>query len=261
MKRMLAALAFWLTCALPAAAATLEELTPYLTTQYFTWEEHQEGRRLLRERGALTSLGVVLGLTQSSFCIRAKGELFGGEVGYNGTTQAPESEPIRTDVGYFGIREELDLGYRMQSGAFRLEPFAGLGHRWWLRDLQDTASADGSPVQGYTESWQTVYGRFGARGQTGVGSRIKVVAEGGVKYPFYTGNSVDFAGSGKTTFHPEARWSGFAETGFSYRNLNMTLLYEGFRFGASPLKPIQNRYYFQPQSSSDIFGLRVGWTF
>lgn len=261
MRTLLAAVIVALCCALPAAAEALEELTPYFSTQYFTWKERFHGRRLLKEEGPLFSAGILVGAVPSSpLAIRGRGEIFGGEVGYRGETQAPESIPVRTRVFYLGTKTELDLGYRLQTPAVRLEPFGGIGHRWWLRDLHDTTATDGTQVSGYTETWHMGYGRVGARAQTFLGA-ARIVAEGGAKYPFYTGNTVDFVGSGETTFHPKGRWSGFAETGITYRNFNAVLLYEGFRFAQSDAKAVQGTNYFQPDSSSDIFGMRLGWSF
>lgn len=261
MKRLLAAAALLLCGAPPACAGTWEELTPFFSTQYFTWGEDDGGRRILKERGALFSTGAVAGyVTDSSFTLKGRGELFGGEVGYGGETQAPDSVPVRTQVSYFGSREEIDLGYR-PSWSFRLEPFVGIGHRWWLRGLQDAATADGTAVSGYTETWQTVYGRAGARSELVTSRGVRVAAEAGAKYPLYTGNSVDFAGSGVTTFRPGGRWSGFAEAAVRYRSVKLALLYEGFRFSQSPLIQVQNRFYFQPESYSDIFGASLGWAF
>lgn len=261
MKRCLAAAVFSACCAQPAAALSLE-VTPYLSARYFTWEEFDAGRRILRERGPLFAAGVSLGkVTPSSVTVSGKGELFGGEVDYDGETQAPHSVRVRTRVGYVGTALQLDLGYRAERGELRLEPFLGLGHRWWLRDLQDTTSASGEAVSGYTESWQTVYGRFGARGRLALPRGVELVAEGGAKYPFYTGNSVDFSGAGVTTFRPRPHWSGFAETGVGYRSARITLSYEGFRFNPSHERVVQGQSYFQPKSSSDLFGLNLGWSF
>uniref|UniRef100_C6E0U7 Uncharacterized protein n=1 Tax=Geobacter sp. (strain M21) TaxID=443144 RepID=C6E0U7_GEOSM len=262
MKTFLLALLLWAFCALPAAAATLEILTWYFSPQYFTWQERDNGRRLLKESGPLFSLGGAAGIVaDSSFTIRGKGELFGGQVGYQGETQPPDPQPIRTDVAYFGTREEVDLGYRVSRGRGYLEPFAGLGHRWWLRELQDTSTAAGSAVKGYTELWQTAYGRLGARGELALSSGGAAFAEGGAKYPFYTGNSVDFVNGGVITFHPGAAWSGFAETGIRVGSLKLALSYEGFRFSASSPKRVQGTRYLQPESSSDIFGASLGWSF
>ncbi|HBA89428.1 MAG TPA: hypothetical protein DCZ75_16020 [Geobacter sp.] len=262
MKRLLAAAVLSACSALPAAAQALDQLTPYFSARYFTWQEHDGGRRILKERGPLFSTGVLLGIvTKSSITLSGKGELFGGEVDYDGETQAPHSVPVRTQVGYFGTTAQLDLGYRAETATLRGEPFVGIGHRWWLRDLQDTTSASGEPVSGYTESWQTLYGRFGARGRLILPRGVEVVAEGGAKYPFYTGNSVDFSSSGVTTFRPRPHWSAFAETGVTYRKARITLSYEGFRFNQSHERLVQGKNYFQPKSSSDIFGLNLGWTF
>ncbi|MBU5614392.1 hypothetical protein [Geomonas azotofigens] len=250
-----------LCCALPAAAATLEELTPYFSTQYFTWQERINGRRLLKEEGPLFSVGARVGsVTDASLTLRGKGELFGAEVGYRGETQAPDPAPVRTHVTYLGANAEVDVGYRLRSAALVVEPFGGLGYRYWLRDLQDSSTPDGTPVSGYTEAWTMGYGRVGARAAT-TAAGVKMTACGGAKYPFYVGNTVDFAGSGETTFRPKGRWSGFAEAGASYRSLSLNLYYEGFRFHQSDLKMVQGTAYFQPDSSSDIFGMRLGWTF
>jgi hypothetical protein len=262
MKTVLLALFFSVCCAVPVSAASFDEVTPFLSGQYFTWDEHSGGRRLLKESGPLFSGGILLGVvTDFSLTLRGKAEIFGGEIGYNGETQAPNSFPVRTDVSYFGTRHEFDLGYRVSSGALRLEPFGGLGYRWWLRGLQNATSATGQRVSGYTEWWQTGYGRLGARGRYLMPSGVAIFAEGGAKYPFYTGNNVDFSNSGMTTFHPGGEWSGFAETGVTYRHLKLTLFYEGFRFSQSSDKQVGTQFFFQPESSSDIFGLSLGGAF
>lgn len=261
MKRVILALVFSLCCAIPASAASFEELTPYLSGQYFTWEEFSGGRRLLKESGPLFSGGILLGAcTDFGLTLRGKGELFGGEVDYDGETQPPNSVPVKTKVSYFGTRQEFDLGYRISSGAMRVEPFGGLGYRWWLRGLQDSSSA-GKKVYGYTEVWQTAYLRAGARGRYLTPSGLSIFAEGGAKYPFYTGNTVDFTTTGTTTFRPGGKWSGFAESGITYRRIRVALFYEGFRFSESPKKLVGNQIFFQPDSSSGIFGLSLGWAF
>lgn len=261
MKRVIAALVLLLLSALPCAAGW-EDVTHYLTVQYFTWEEHDAGRRILKESGPRFAAGVVARYqTGSLLAFRGRGELFGGEVDYSGETQAPASLPVKTQVEYFGTREEIDLGCRFPSSPVRLEPFVGLGHQWWLRGLEDTATADGTPANGYTENWNNVYTRAGLRGEaTGPGG-ANVVAEAGVRYPVYVTNSVDFAGSGVTTFRPRGELSGFAQGGISYRRLRVDLFYEGTRFSQSPRKQVQGDFFFQPDSSSDVFGVNLGWSF
>ena len=261
MKKFLATGGLVLCCVAPAAAAGLEELTPYLTTQYFTWKERSGGKTLLKEQGPLFAAGVrVAGATASSFTIRGKGELFGGAVDYHGQTQAPQPVPVDTLVGYYGLNTEVDFGRRFQPAHVHLEPFAGIGYRGWFRDLHDSSASDGSRVSGYTEGWQVGYGRLGARAEC-LMDGVALSAQGGAKYPFYVGNTVDFAGSGTTTFHPQGRVSGFAEAAVGYGRFSAALFYDGLRFGRSDLQSVRGAGYFQPDSSSDIFGLRLGWNF
>lgn len=261
MKRTLLAAALVLSSAAPGSAATLELLAPYLSGQYFTWQERVSGARILKESGTLFSAGVVEGaVTDFGMTIRGKGELFGGEVGYDGQTQDATPLPVSTDVVYLGTVQQLDLGYRAGTGGLSFEPFAGAGYRWWLRDLQDTRAATGEPVYGYTELWQTAYARIGARGRY-VTPSASVFAEGGGKYPFFAGNRVDFDGYGDTMFRPGGRWSAFGDAGVQWRRLKLTLSYEGFRFSHSAFKTVGTRLYFQPDSSSDLFGLSAAWSF
>lgn len=260
MFRVLVAAALCICSPLTASAASLVELTPFLSGQYFTWEEYDGGRRLLKESGPLVSGGLVVRAEPpSNLSLQGKLEVFGGEVGYNGETMPPNPVPLRTSVSYLGTREELDLGYRLTFDRLRLIPFAGTGYRWWMRDLHDATDASGRPTTGYTEWWRTWYSRLGGRVGCDLPSEVTLSAEGGAKYPFYVSNSTDFAGLG--TFRPGARWSAFAEAGIGYRQLRVNLSYEGFRFGASPLKQSGGIYYLQPASSSDIFGLSLGWSF
>ncbi|HJV67017.1 MAG TPA: hypothetical protein VJ550_14890 [Geomonas sp.] len=262
LKSSIMALLTVVCCAGGASAASLDQVTPFLTVQHFSWEEYYGGKRLLDEDGPLYSGGVKVGvITDFAMTIAAKGELFGGIVNYDGQTQAPNAVPVTTDVAYLGTRGEADLGYRLPPRFLNLEPFAGLGYRWWTRTLQDSTTSTGLRVSGYTETWDTFYCRLGARGNYQASSDWSLFAEGGAKYPFYTGNSVDFSGIGTTTFHPGAQWSGFGEAGVRYRHLKVAFTYEGFRWSQSPVKAVGSQAYFQPESTSNVMGLNLGWNF
>ena len=251
-------------CALPASAVPLDELTPYLSGNYFTWREFSGGRRILKESGPLFAGGVLVGVvTPSSLTLRFREEISGGFVDYDGETQ--DQVPLKTEVSYLGTRQELDLGYRYAADYWRLEPFGGVGYRWWLRGLQDSTSAAGAPVSGYTEYWRTGYLRLGAHAGYRPDSGVSLFAEGGARYPFYAANSADPFGTGSNTFRPGGNWSGFAETGVSYRRLRLAFSYEGFRFSpSSSVLVVHNgvtERLFQPESASDLFGLSLGWSF
>jgi hypothetical protein len=257
----------------------VEEWSLYPSFQFFTWEEFQDsGARILKEDGLLVGAGgtVRLDLYDKKLMLKVKGELFGGDVDYNGQTQvnsnlALSERPVKTDVIYFGAKTEADVGWRFPAGQLAIEPFAGLGYRWWLRSIESSTSLDanGLPfaVGGYTEFWQSFYGRLGARLNCRVSGDFSIFAEGGGKYPFYNGNEADYPGTGMVTIEPGREWSGFAEIGATYKRFRPSIYYEGFRFSrsatVSAFSTIENRVIglFQPRSTSEIFGVTLSWIF
>jgi hypothetical protein len=253
----------------PAAAfGGVREFSAYPSLQYFTWEEFVGGRRILQEKGLLYGAGaaVVLDLLQTDagvLTLRGKVELFGGVVDYDGQTQA--SLPANTDVSYFGTRAEGGVGWAFPLASGRLEPFVGLGYRWWLRDIHDTTTTDPSQpgtiqVQGYTEQWESAYMKLGLAFSHLLSREWRLVVEAGGKYPFYNANTFDL-GLGSVTVKPEPRWSAFAELGARYHQLRLTLFYEGYRVDQSPGRRHGTVEFFQPQSNEDIVGISVAWCF
>jgi len=253
----------------------VEEWCLYPSLQYFSWEEYYGGNRLLKEEGPLFGFGggVRFDLYRKSLMLKVQGEMFGGDVHYRGQTQenanpALSARPVSTSVVYFGTKAETDVGWRMPLADGSVEPFAGMGHRWWIRSLQGTTAIDANgnlfPVGGYTELWQTLYARIGMRGSYSPDRNLDLAffAEAGGKYPFLNRNNSDFPGAGNVTLEPEPRWSMFAEIGACYGKLRTALFYEGFRFGQSPLVPIGGGgALLQPKTDADVFGLTVGWAF
>ena len=249
----------------------VEEFSASLSPQYFQWEESLHGKRLLREQGWLVGAGALVDLnlvqteTAGSLMLKGKAGLFGGVVDYDGQTQPPNPFPVTTDVNYFGTKAEADLGWRFPVRKVSIEPFGGVGYRWWLRDLQDTSAVDNNRtlvrVSGYTEYWQSAYARFGGHLVYAISDDWRAFGEGGAKYPFYTGNTVNFSDTGELTIKPGSHWSGFAELGARYKKIKVSAFYEGFRYSQSPVVARGNSGVFQPASASDIFGINLGWVF
>ena len=258
-----------------ASAAGLEKLHIYPFAQYFTWQEFNDtGSRILKESGYLYGVGAAahLDLYAKSLVMRAGGELFGGQVNYDGATTdvnpALSGLPVKTDVNYFGTRIESDLGWRFELDNGLFTPFAGLGYRFWLRDLQDSNTVDrsGTPlaVSGITEQWQSLYARLGLSCEWPVSPDLTLTLSGGGKYPFYNRNTVDFAGVGDRTVEPGGRLSWFAELSGQYRMIRPSIYYEGFRYSRSSdvfayhdTSLGRGVYIHQPKSESDTFGIRI----
>jgi hypothetical protein len=246
--------------------------------QYFTWEEfNPTGPRLLKEEGLLVGTGgtLRLGLYAKKLTLKLKGEIFGGDVNYIGHTQPNQNSvtserPVNTDVIYFGTKAESDLGWVFPFSQVSLEPFAGLGYRWWLRLIQDSVAQDanGNPlsVGGATEKWMSLYSRIGARAAWTLSKDCTLLAEGGGKYPFYNENEADQPGGGTVSIKPGREWSAFGEIGVTCKRFRPTIYYEGFRFSQSPTVTVpssstQHQMIYQPRSESDIFGINFCWIF
>jgi hypothetical protein len=272
-------LAFAASPVFAGQAGRVEEWSLYPSFQYFTWEEFRDGARILKENGLLVGAGGTarFDLYDRKLMLKAKGELFGGDVDYNGRTQqdllnpALSERPVKTDVIYFGIKAETDMGWRFPLAQGSFEPFAGLGYRWWLRSLRESTTLDANgnplPVGGYPEYWQSLYARLGARAAWSYGGDLSLFAEAGGKYPLYNENLADFPGTGRVAIKPGKAWSAFAEIGATRKRFRTTLFYEGFRFSQSARVRAFSSFdnsiveLSQPKSDSDIFGVNLGWLF
>lgn len=259
-----------LVLAAPAFASSLlrlENSSLYTFVDYFDWREYGSSQeRLLKERGPFFGVGteLLLDLHARKLLTKTKAELFGSIVSYEGQTMfsfadpKKSERPVNTDVDYVGVRLEQDLRWRFPLQSFSIEPFAGVGVRWWLRGLHDSTAYDTDNVPftaaGYTETWRSVYTTAGVRGEYRHRSDLNFFLEGGARYPFYVSNSVDFA---DLTLRPKGEWAAVGEVGAHYKRLRVSLHYEGFEVSASPAVA----GFLQPQSSSDLFGAKIGLSF
>jgi hypothetical protein len=242
----------------PSSVFAADEADVYGLIESFTWREFKEsGAQLLRESGPLFGVGMSFRhVDESKLTVKLRGELFGGKVDYVGQTWG--GQPVSTNVNYFGLKGEGDLGRKfMVAEKSSLEPFAGLGLRWWVRDISGSG--------GYTEAWQTYYFRLGVRGDHDFAKESKWFAEAGVKLPIYNANKAYFSDIGPypdVTVKPGKKTSMFAETGVKVNRLKVSVFYEGMRFSQSSavdaglLGPV-----VQPESKSDIYGVTVGVVF
>jgi hypothetical protein len=262
-------------CLVPSvvAAAQTEPVTLYTAFRWHEWREQYTEQATgnpesLKEQGPLLGVGILVPVSLLSrptaggeLMLRNGLEVFGGQVRYHGHLQNIQTgtlTPYETDVNYFGIQGLMDLGWRFPVNSVTIEPFAGLGVRWWLRNLQGGG--------GYNEYWLTLNNRFGGRFTWPLANSLTVTASGGAQLPFYTTNDAD-----GTTLEPDGQWSGFGELSLVYGRWEHAVTYEGLRYrrspteftgqyiqtghGASPL------FASQPPSQSDIFGYRLGYRF
>ena len=85
-----------------------------------------------------------------NFFERFRGELFAGTMRYVGGVQFDDgtSEPLSSQTGYLGLGGEYDLMIEPE-GCPNLSFLAGIGSRFWFRDLKDGMTDFGLPVTAF----------------------------------------------------------------------------------------------------------------
>ncbi|GLI39875.1 hypothetical protein KI811_01425 [Geobacter hydrogenophilus] len=257
----------------PCLAAGLEDISAYGYGGYFSWQEYNDaGSRVARETGPVFGAGAAarVDLLQKSLILHGKAELFGTVVDYEGRTQgsndpAENNRPVGSDTRYFGGKIEGDLGWRVSFDGGSLEPFFGIGYRTWLRDIDSSTSTTEAgtrfPVGGATEYWDTIYTRYGLKGEVSIGNETALFLEAGAKYPLYTRNEAQDTSAGDVTLEPRSDWSAFAELGILHKVFRPAIFYEGFRFRRSPVEERGIFQMWQPKSDSDIVGISFAYSF
>jgi hypothetical protein len=248
-----------------ARAAFAGEADIYVAFDSFVWKEFDDdGSRLLKESGTLAGVGFSYQKEFSNHMIlNPKVEFFGGNVDYDGSTQS--GVPVTTTVNYFGAKLEGDLGRKFRmTEPFFLEPFGGLGFRAWFRDIHDATMQDGSTASGYTEEWITLHARLGLRGGMDISQSTRFFVEGGVKLPLYNVNTAYLSSKGlgpDITLHPGLQSSLFVEAGMRINHFIGSVFYDGLRFSRSDNVAVSGGFVFQPRSTADIVGLKLGVAF
>ncbi len=239
----------------------------YIAPQRFTWREFADGERAVKESGTLFGIGFTYPIElRDQTTITPRAELFFGSVDYDG--HACDSfgvcQPSTTSVNYFGLKLEGDVGYRFKPRSFFIEPFFGLGFRAWTRDIKDGTAADGSAVAGYTEDWLSLYARVGLRGGHVLSATKQIFAEAGIKLPIYNENTARVSQIGEgpdITLHPGKQAAFFAETGVRISQFKASLFYDSLRFPQSDIETNGFIAAYQPRSTMDIYGVKLGVVF
>ena len=147
----------------------------YTRAEYFHWNEHTNGTNFVNEDGVLFTLGY----SRQIGIERFRAELFGGEVHYAGYDQSDNGAliPLSSNTGYLGVRGDYELVLAPAVWEGRLAVLAGLGTRFWIRDLHDGTDADNNPVWGYQETWWTTYPYLGLETHRSVGENLDLYSE------------------------------------------------------------------------------------
>ncbi|GFO69242.1 hypothetical protein GMLC_28210 [Geomonas limicola] len=257
---LLFAVALFLVLIGGSTVAQAGEVSVYLKSGYFTWDEKLNGASFVKETGAMFGAGVAHQGEVAGLKLAELAEVWGGNLNYDGH-DLTNTTKIDSDTSYLGTREEGSLGIRLPLPAgFSVEPFVGMGHKFWIR----TRSG---------EDWNTIYAKVGVGSDVAIGEST-VFAKAGLLMPLYTRNHVSLASAGYSDVvtEPKSLPSAFAEAGVKRGAFALSVEYEGMRFGESDKVPtsrlagnpgavIQNNQAFQPDSEAHLFSLKLAYSF
>lgn len=240
-------------------------------SELFRWEENNSGIKLLDETGLRHFIGIDANHWLDSYWQSdVTGRIYSGQVEYNGQTQSG-TQTESTDTDYDGI--QLEAGFRYypkpqhSEGGGQSGIRLALGVDSWRRNIHDSQTADGTIISGYIENYAIAYGRMGVH--YGGGSPLSFNL--GVKYPFYTNETIELKTLGyesDVTLHPKGRLSLHADVGLQFsRAWGGQLYFDSYRFAKSDAEPVYyptaNTTYlvWQPESRQEVFGARISFTF
>ena len=251
MKRALAGALLVLGAALSPLAWA--EWSAFGELEHFRWKEDISPG--VTETGPMLGLGLRWRQDRpAGLRFGYEARLYGGSVDYDGSLLF-SGTPVTGTTDYSGLRQELQVAYRLGTSAVEL--LAGVGYDYWNRQL--------SAVQ--SEEYQVAYARLGAhfdrRQPTGW------FGGGGIKAPFWIDENAHFPDIGfvpNPHLKPKGEASLYGEVGYRFApRWSLAGYYEGYRFGASDDVLVTDGSsdfaFFQPKSSVDSFGLRLRYSF
>lgn len=239
----------------PAAPQTFadvfRESAWYTRIDYFHWNERLDGADFVNEYGTLVTLGY-----ENRVAIqRYRGELFGATMKYVGASQSPglPDVPLHSNTKYLGFRLEYELLIEPE-GLPQVSFFAGLGTRFWIRDMPDGFDDSGAPVSGYQETWWTIYPYIGIEKRRTHDEGIEFYYSARIGATPVTYQRVeDF----ETTLYPQCGLTGKLEAGVRGRRFLLSAYFEAMGWTQSD----EVRGSLQPASSFTTVGFEAGYCF
>jgi hypothetical protein len=243
-----------------AIGERLIESAWYYRLDAFFWNERVNGIDLVNESGPISTLGYMHRSGQERFRL----EVFGGTVAYDGnamyTDGSMEAYHQSNGTDYFGGRAEYDLLIDPSWWEhFRI--IAGIGTRFWFRDLHDGITPSGSYVAGYQETWWTFYPYIGLETKTSEPDKFHFFGSTRFGFTPMTYEHADIYDAAFQTcgvvLHPKCGVTAQAEVGVACRRFTLS----GFLECMSWSESNEVRGYYQPTSTMFTAGGRFGYSF
>ncbi len=219
-----------------------------LISEYFKWSEYAFGSKMVEESGPMFGLGIEVKKSfPNSLNLNFGFKFLFGSVDYDGRTWG--GWQVSSTTNYWRINPEIDLGILKKVNSFFIEPFVGLGLKYWKRDLESTQNA-----LGYKEYWKVFYAPLGLRGRYMFSKDKEFFSKIALKIPIENESRMEIWGY-EVSFDPGKKISMLFEAGIRFERLSLGLFYENMKFSESSPVPVFNFFLFQPESEADIWGI------
>ncbi len=152
----------------------------------FNYREFNAGKRLNREHGTLYGLSASARKTWGKQFVETDIGWFSNAVDYAGQTQ--NGAPVNTTTDENIVNGAALYGRRFKlAGNFQHALVAGLGYRYWQRDIRSIGR-----TEGVLEHYTWWYGQLGWRGIYQPTARSRWLAEIGLLRPFAAAINIEF---------------------------------------------------------------------
>ncbi len=223
----------------------------YVRFDYFLWNERVGGTEIDSENGTLYTLGYA----RCSGADRFRAELFTGTMNYGGTDW--NGDPVDSITSYLGVRAEYEWLWDMSlRGWPQTTLFAGLGTRFWIRDIKDGVVLSTNDISvGHQENWWTIYPYLGFEKRWPCNAGEEIYARGRIGCTAFTYQFLDIEEG--TPLYPRPDVIGQIECGFRHDQVFIVACFEAMTWNASPTV----RDWSQPRSQMFVTGLKLGLSF
>lgn len=220
----------------------------YAKFDYFCWKEQAHDVDSVDEHGALYTIGYM----RRNGAKRFRAEVFTGTMNYT-TGINWRSEDMGTITRYTGARTEFELLWDLnRRNGPPLNCFAGIGTRFWIRDIKDAQFDTGLSLIGHQETWVTLYPYLGIEQKWRARNCFEFFLSGRIGSTAWTYQSA--ASLGGPRLSPTACLTGQIEFGMYYEHLVTSVSFEAMTWGRSPT--VNGDY--QPSSQMYTTGVKVG---
>ena len=235
-----------------ASAQFSVEIAP----EYFIWQEDTPFGTL-EERGPRVVLGASYKMArQEGFLLGGSAKAYYGSVDYEGFLQ--DGSPKTSVTEYVGGLVEGQIIFRRKHQNYFGDAVLALGGDLWTRSLQGSG--------GYDEDWRVAYAKLAYE----IGPQLQSgwIGTLGIKYPFYTAETVHLSALGPgisdVELEPGKNVSVCLEGGYRFKqHFSLAVYFDGYWFGMSDVKPLGSTGlgFAQPESKQFQIGLKGRWTF